>query len=346
MRRLQRSTKSPPEEKTPESALTVHDDLPVSYFTTLHTSPPTRRRSTPRRHLFGYETRIAMQAYAFLSPSLLGLLLFLLLPVIAVAVLSFFDWGLISTPHFIGLQNYSTLLQSPAVHQSLLVTAYFVLLNIPLETVLALLLALLMNKKLPGIGLFRTLFAVPWMATPVAMGIVWQWIFDPQYGALNNFLALFGVPQLAWLASQQLALPSVAIVTLWGNIGYTMLFFLAGLQGVPDYLYEAAYIDGANPIQTFFRVTLPLLNPTMFFVLVTNFISSFQLFDTVYAMTSGKGGPAGSTNVLNFYIFQQAFQFFHAGYASALSMLLFLIILLVTLFLAVYFRNRTTYDLS
>jgi multiple sugar transport system permease protein len=344
MRRLQRSAKSPPEEKTAESALIVHDSLPESYFTTLHTSHI--GKSTRSRYMFGFETRIALQAYAFLFPSLLGLLLFLLLPVIAVAVLSFFDWGLISEPHFIGLQNYSTLLQSPVVHQSLLVTAYFVLLNIPLETVLALLLAILMNKKLPGIGLFRTLFAVPWMATPVAMGIVWQWIFDPQYGALNNFLAIFGVPELPWLTSQHLALPAIAIVTLWSNVGYTMLFFLAGLQGIPEYLYEAAYIDGANPVQTFFRLTLPLLNSTMFFVLVTNFISSFQLFDTIYAMTNGKGGPAGSTNVLNYYVFEEAFQFFHAGYASALSMLLFVIILLVTLLLALYFRNRTTYDLS
>lgn len=344
MRRLQRSDKSPPEEKIPESALIVPASLPEAYSTTFHISHS--GKSTRSRHVFSFETRIALQAYAFLFPSLLGLLLFLLLPVIAVAVLSFFNWGLISDPHFIGLQNYSTLLQSPAVHQSLLVTAYFVLLNIPLETVLALLLALLMNKKLPGIGIFRTLFAVPWMATPVAMGIVWQWIFDPQYGALNNFLAIFGVPELPWLASQQLALPAIAIVTLWGNVGYTMLFFLAGLQGIPEYLYEAARIDGANPVQAFFRLTLPLLNPTMFFVLVTNFISSFQLFDTIYAMTNGKGGPAGSTNVLNYSIFEEAFQFFHAGYASALSMLLFVLILLVTLLLACYFRNRTTYDLS
>jgi len=294
--------------------------------------------------MLGFEARIALQAYAFLFPSLLGLLVFLLLPVIAVAILSFFDWGLISDPHFIGLQNYVRLFQSPVVHQSLLVTAYFVLLNIPLQTVLALLFALFMNKRLPGIGTFRTLFAVPWMATPVAMGIVWQWIFDPQYGALNNFLALFGVHELTWLTSQQLALPAIAIVSIWGNVGYTMLFFLAGLQGIPEYLYEAAYMDGANPVQTFFRVTLPLLNPTMFFVLVTNLISSFQLFDTVYAMT--KGGPAGSTNVLNYYIFKEAFQFFHAGYASALSMVLFAILMLVTLLLALYFRNRTTYDLS
>lgn len=342
MRRLQQGAKSPPDERSFNLAHTSYNGLSETY---LAASTTTNTRRGARNHrLFSFEKRISLQAYAFLFPSLLGLLVFLLLPVIVVAVLSFFDWGLISDPHFIGLQNYVKIFQSPVVHQSLLVTAYFVLLNIPLQTVLALLLALFMNKRLPGIGIFRTLFAVPWMATPVAMGIVWQWIFDPQYGALNNFLALFGVQQLTWLTSQQLALPAVAIVSIWGNVGYTMLFFLAGLQGIPEYLYEAAYIDGANPVQTFFHVTLPLLNPTMFFVLVTNFISSFQLFDTVYAMT--KGGPAGSTNVLNYYIFKEAFQFFHAGYASALSMLLFAILMLVTLLLALYFRNRTTYDLS
>ncbi len=342
MRRLQQSAKSPPAERASKFALSSQNGLSGPYIIPSRISHT--RRETHPHHWLKFQTRITLQAYAFLFPSLLGLFAFLFLPVIAVAILSFFDWGLISDPHFIGLENYVKLFQSPVVHQSLLVTAYFVLLNIPLQTVLALLFALFLNKRLPGIGTFRTLFAVPWMATPVAMGIVWQWIFDPQYGALNNFLALFGVHELTWLASQQLALPAIAIVSIWGNVGYTMLFFLAGLQGIPEYLYEATYIDGANPVQTFFRVTLPLLNPVMFFVLVTNLISSFQLFDTVYAMT--KGGPAGTTNVLNYYIFKEAFQFFHAGYASALSMLLFAILMFATLLLALYFRNRTTYDLS
>lgn len=348
MRRMQKlpvSGDGSPDERTSETSRASQENLYESHLANQGIDATSASKNGPPRHLLSFQARISIQAYLFLFPSLLGLLVFLLLPVIAVAVLSFFDWGLISAPRFIGLQNYVTLLQSPEVHQSLIVTVYFVLLNIPLQTILALLLAVFMNRKLPGIGLFRTLFAVPWMATPVAMGIVWQWIFDPQYGALNNMLALFGMhQQLPWLTSQQLALPAIAIVSIWGNVGYTMLFFLAGLQGVPEYLYEAAYIDGATPVQTFFRVTLPLLNPTMFFVLVTNFISSFQLFDTVYAMT--KGGPAGSTNVLNYYIFNEAFRFFHAGYASALSMLLFVLLMLVTLLLALYFRNRTTYDLS
>ncbi|MBV9231527.1 MAG: sugar ABC transporter permease [Chloroflexi bacterium] len=288
--------------------------------------------------------RTTLQAYLFLLPSLFGLLVFLLIPVIGVAVLSFFDWGLLSEPRFVGLQNYVQLIQSPVVLHSLGVTTYFVVLNVPLETILALLLAVVMNRKLPGIGMFRVLYAVPWMATPVAMGIAWQWIFDPQYGALNNVLALFGIHGPLWLSSQEFALPAIAIVSIWGNVGYTMLFFLAGLQDVPEQLYEAAYIDGATHLQTFFKITLPLLNPAMYFVLVTNIIGSFQLFDTVYAMT--KGGPGDATNVLNYYIFREAFQFFHAGYASALSMVLFVVLMLVTLLQALYFHRRTTYDLS
>ncbi|WP_207229407.1 carbohydrate ABC transporter permease [Ktedonosporobacter rubrisoli] len=343
MRRFQRSVEGPPakEARSRSDALLSGSSSSSSagHIAISRAYEPGRPGRT-----FDFRLRMALQAYVFLFPSLLGLVLFLLLPVFVVAGLSFFDWGLLSQPRFIGLQNYISLFQNPVVWRSLGVSVYFVLLNIPLQTLLALLLAIFMNKRLPGLGIYRTLFAVPWMATPVAMGIVWQWIFDPQFGALNNFLLLLGIHGPQWLVSQQWALPSIVIVTLWQNVGYTMLFFLAGLQSIPEHLYEAAYIDGATPFQSFFKVTLPLLNPTMFFVLVTNIIGSFQLFDTVYTMT--KGGPAGSTNVLNFYIFQQAFQFFHAGYASALSMVLFAILMFVTLLLALYFHKRTTYDLS
>jgi ABC-type sugar transport system permease subunit len=288
--------------------------------------------------------RETWEAYLFLSPSLIGLLVFTLLPVAAVAVLSFYDWGLISDPHFIGLQNYTKILQNPVVSHSLIVTCWFMVLNIPLQLILAMALAMLLNRKLPGVGLFRVLYAVPWMATPIALGIVWQWIFDPSYGALNNFLAIFGIHNIQWLSSQQLALPSIAGVTIWQSVGYSMLFLLAGLQGIPEYLYESAEIDGASPISTFFTITLPLLNPTLFFVLVTEVINSFQIFDIVYAMT--KGGPGDSTNVFTFYIYRQAFEFFHTGYAAALSMVLFLILIVVTLAQALYFRKRIVYDIS
>lgn len=294
--------------------------------------------------LQGFRLRTTLEAYIFLLPSFVGLLAFVLLPVIAVAGLSLFKWSLLSQPTFNGLQNYVTIAQSPNVSHSLLVTGFYVLLNIPAQTVLALLLALFLNNKMPGVGIFRTIFVVPWMATPIAMGIVWQWIFDPKYGSLNVFLNLFGIHGPAWLSSTVLVLPSVAIVSIWQYTGYNMLFFLSGLQGIPDYLYEAAAIDGASPVRTFFQVTLPLLNPIMFFVLVTDIIGSFQIFDVIYAMT--QGGPGEASLAFNYDIYREAFQFFHAGYAAALSIVLFGIILLVTLVQVLYFRNRTVYDLS
>lgn len=289
-------------------------------------------------------TLLALQAYTFLLPSFIGLLLIWLLPIIAVAGLSFFNWGLLSQPTFIGFKNYATLFSSSSFWHSLVVTLYYVLLNIPLQTIFALLLAMLLNQNLPGRGIFRTILVVPWLATPLAMGIVWQWIFDPQYGALNTFLAVFHINGPAWLSSPAWALPGVAAVNIWQYTGYNMLFFLAGLQSIPEYFYEAAAIDGANPIQRFFAITLPLLNPTMFFVLVTDIIGSAQVFDTVYGMT--QGGPGQATDTLNFEIFRQAFVYFHAGYASALSMVLFLVLVVITLAQALYFRNHTVYDLS
>lgn len=296
------------------------------------------------RRLLRPEAKFALQAYAFLLPSFVGLLVFLILPIIAVAVLSFFNWGLIAQPTFIGLGNYSKLFGSSSFWHSLLVTFYYILLNIPMQTVFALLLALLLNQKIPGRGIFRTLFVVPWMATAVAMGIVWQWIFDPQYGSLNSFLSLFHITGPAWLSSPGWALPAIAAVNIWQYTGYNMLFFLAGLQGIPPDFYEASSLDGAGPVRKFFTITLPLLTPTLFFVLVTDVIGSAQVFDTVYVMT--QGGPGNATSVLNFTIFQQAFMFFHAGYASALSMVLFAILLIITLLQVLFFRNHTIYDLS
>ena len=302
------------------------------------------RKAKARKQQFWMRLRATSLAYTFLLPSFIGVLAFLLMPIVAVAVISFFNWNLLTGAHFVGLQNYDTLFHSSIVGNSLLVTAYYVLLNIPLQTVLALLLAALMNKKMRGMGVFRTIYVIPWMATPVAMGIVWQWIFDPQYGALNSFLGFFGLHGIAWLSTSQLAMPSIAAVNIWQYTGYNMLFFLAGLQSIPEELYEAAAIDGVSRVQAFFHVTLPLLRPTMFFVLVTAVIGSFQVFDTVYVMT--QGGPGMATNTISFDIFRQAFVFFHAGYASALSMVLFAILLVVTLAQAFYFRKRTVYDLA
>ncbi|TMR08858.1 sugar ABC transporter permease [Nonomuraea turkmeniaca] len=279
-----------------------------------------------------------------MAPSLLGVLAFLLLPMVIVLVLSLFDWELLSAPEFVGLDNYRRLAADGEAWHSLGVTAGYVLLCIPLQTVLALALAMLLNQRIRGVRFYRSLFVIPWMATPIVLGLIWNWIFDPRDGALNTALALVGITGPDWLSDADWALPAVALVSVWQHTGYNMLFFLAGLQGIPKELHDAAATDGATSAQRFWRVTLPLLNPTMFFVTVTNLIGAFQVFDTVYAMTDG--GPSRSTEVLNFRIFQTAFKEFDFGYAATLSALLFAVIFLVTLAQVRFFGKRTTYDLS
>lgn len=295
--------------------------------------PPARRR-----------LRRTVEAYALLAPSLIGFVLFLVAPIIGVVVISFFDWNLMGAPRFVGLANYREMMGDSEVWRSVRNTVYYVALNIPAQTVLALLLALAMNRKLRGGKVIRVLFVLPWMAMPVALGIIWSWAFDPEHGAVNQFLSLFGISGPEWLSSTTWAMPVLASVNVWQYTGYTMLFLLAGLQAIPESLYEAAAIDGVTTLQRFFKITLPLLRPSMLFVLVTNVIGSFQMFDTVYVMT--QGGPGGSTDTMNFHIYQQAFQLFRTGYASALAMLLFALILLVTATQFLYFRKRTVYDFS
>ncbi|MEV1171634.1 sugar ABC transporter permease [Nonomuraea sp. NPDC049784] len=283
-------------------------------------------------------------AYLFVAPSLFGVVAFLLLPMVIVLVLSLFDWELLSDPRFVGFDNYRRLIGDGQTWHSLGVTIGYVLLCIPLQTVLALGLAMLLNQRIKGVRFYRSLFVVPWMATPIVLALVWGWIFDPRNGAINSALALVGITGPDWLSDPAWALPAVALVSVWQYTGYNMLFFLAGLQGIPKELHDAAETDGATPAQRFWRVTLPLLNPTMFFVSVTNLIGSFQVFDTVFAMTDG--GPSHTTDVINFRIFQTAFKEFDFGYAATLSTLLFLIIFLVTMAQVRFFSKRTTYDLS
>ncbi|WP_214410393.1 carbohydrate ABC transporter permease [Sphaerisporangium fuscum] len=282
--------------------------------------------------------------YLFVAPSLFGVVVFLLLPVLIVAGLSFFDWRLLSPPTFAGLGNYRRLIDDPSVGHSLFVTMLYVLLCVPAQTVPALGLAVLLNRRVKGVKIFRAMFVIPWIATPIVLGLIWDWIFNPENGVINELLALVGVRGPDWLSDPAWALPAVALVTVWQHTGYNMLFFLAGLQGIPKELHDAAAADGATPRQRFFMITLPLLNPTMFFVLVTNMIGAFQVFDTVFSMTDG--GPSHATEVVNFKIFSTAFRDFDFGYASTLAMLLFVIILVVTLVQVRYFNRRTTYDLS
>jgi multiple sugar transport system permease protein/sn-glycerol 3-phosphate transport system permease protein len=283
-------------------------------------------------------------AAPFVLPSLVGVLLFLVVPVVIVLVLSLFQWNFLTPPRWVGLANFATMTRNYHVFHALETTAFYVLWNIPVQTVIALGLAVLLNRRMPAMGFFRALYVLPYMATPVAMAVVWGWVFNAQYGLINHMLSVIGVHGPDWLGNTSTALPVVAMVNTWQYAGYNMLFFLAGMQTIPPALYEAAAIDGASAFRRFTRITLPLLNPTLLFVLVTDVIGSFQVFDTVYVMT--QGGPGTSTTVINYQIYSTAFRNFDVGSASAMSLLLFGVILLVTFIQFRIFRNRTTYEAS
>lgn len=284
--------------------------------------------------------REAATGYALLGPSLAGVGLFLIFPVFVVLGLSLQEWDLISPARWVGLDNLRDVFTDPDIINSFLVTLLFVLLVIPTQTVLGLGIALLLNQRLRGSSVFRVIYVIPWISAPLAMGVVWRWIFDPSDGALN---ALLG-QRVEWLTSPALALPAVAAVAVWTQMGYVALFFLAGLNAIPGQIYEAAQIDGASTRQVFWRITLPLLRPTTYFVLVTGVIASFQVFDTVYAMT--RGGPAGRTDVVASRIYFEAFEALRLGRAAAIALVLFVLLIGITLAQHLYFRRRITYELT
>jgi len=283
-------------------------------------------------------------AFAFLAPSLVGVVLFLVIPVLFVIALSFTRWNMLTPIQWVGFSNYLNVFKYDGMGHSLLVTLYYVILNIPFQTVLALGLAMLLNSKRAGSALIRIICVLPYLATPVAMGIVWTWFFAPTTGIVNQLLAHVGITGPAWLSDSATAMPVIAFANIWQYVGYNMLFFLAGLQAIPPALYEAASIDGAAKVQQFFRVTLPLLRPALLFVLVTSVIGSFQVFDTVFVMTNG--GPGNATTVVNLNIYNTGFVGFRLGEAAAMSVVLFLVILAVTIAQFRYFNKRTTYEIA
>jgi ABC-type sugar transport system permease subunit len=288
--------------------------------------------------------RALLGALPFLTPSLLGVTLFLVIPVIVLFVISFLNWDLLTPATAAGFENYLNIFRFDGAAHSLGVTFYYVLLNIPLQTVLALGLAVLLNSKRKGMGLYRVLFVAPYLSTPVATAVIWYWVFDPKLGAVNALLAHIGINGPQWLSSSAWAMPVVAFVNIWQYVGYNMLFFLAGLQAIPRQLYEAADLDGAGKWKQFFRISLPLLNSTTLFVLVTGVIGSFQVFDTLYVLT--QGGPGNSTEVLNLRIYQVAFTDFRLGEAAAMSVLLFGVILMFSIGQFLFFKDRVTYEYS
>lgn len=294
----------------------------------------------PRGRMTARQRGETAAGYALLVPSLIGVVGFLLVPVVIVLALSFTRYDLLSAPTWVGLENFRYIFTWPVFGNSLLVTVIFTALAIPATIALGLLLAIAINRGLPGTNALRVLYVLPWVCAPLALGVVWKWLLDPSNGAVNAILG----HRVEWLTSPETALGSVVFVQVWSSVGYVSLFFLAGLQQIPAQVYEAARIDGAGPVRILFSVTLPLLRPTMFFVSVTSIIASFQVFDTVYAMTGG--GPGGRTDVIAARIFNEAFVSLRLGRAAAMAVVLFAILLAVTFVQQRYFRRRITYDMS
>lgn len=292
-------------------------------------SVPTRTERPLKPRGNALRRRETLAAYGFLLPNLIGFLIFTLLPVVAALLISLTDWNLLQPPKWVGLQNFATLAQDALFRKVLGNTAIYVLGTVPVQMILALLVAMALNQGLPGTLFFRAAFFMPVVTSAVAIALVWRWIYNADFGVLNSFLYMLGVSDPPnWLTSTRWALPSVMIMSVWQQIGFSMVLFLAGLQGVPEHLYEAARIDGAGPFQRLLFITVPMLTPTTFFVFVINIINSFQVFDQAFIMTGG--GPANATNTIVYNIYQNAFQFFKMGYAAAMAWVLFAIIFIVT----------------
>jgi multiple sugar transport system permease protein len=273
---------------------------------------------------------------AFISPWIIGFLVFTAGPMLASLLISFHSWSLLTAPEWVALENYQRILaEDPLFVTSLWNTAYYVALSVPLGIVVSLGLALILNRRLPGMGVFRTIVFLPSITNVVAVSVLWLWIFNPEYGLLNAGLRLVGIDGILWLQSERWAKPALIVMSLWGSGGSTIIF-LAALQGIPAELYDAASLDGAGQYRRFLHITLPMISPAMFFSLVIGIIGSFQVFAQAYVMTGSaqpgaEGGPNNATLFLVLYIYKKAFQEFKMGYAAALAWLLFFIILAFTL---------------
>lgn len=272
--------------------------------------------------------REALECYLFISPVCFGLLAFTIGPILASLYFSFTEYNIIRAPKWVGLGKFHDLIRDELFWQSLKVTSLYVVMHLPISLVLALGIALLMNQKVRGIVFFRTVYYLPSVVSGVAVALLWMWIFNPEFGILNTLLAMVNIQGPAWLFDEHWSLPAIALMSLWG-VGGSMLIYLAGLQGIPSELYEAAEIDGASRWRRFWFITLPLLSTVILFNLVMGLIASFQEFTPAYVMTSG--GPNFSTLFYNYYLYENAFEYLYMGYASAMAWVLLVIVLILTL---------------
>ena len=268
-------------------------------------------------------------ALPWLLPTLAGLLVFTIGPTISSSLLSFTRWDMFDPPEWIGVTNYAKAFESQLFWKTLRNTVYYTGVYVPLVVVISLMLAVAMNQKLPGMTFFRTGYFLPVVTSTVAVAVVWYWIYNPEFGLLNWALYFVGIEGPPWLGSTKWAMPAVIIMSVWKGLGVNMMIFLAGLQDVPEELFDAAKIDGAGRVQSLRHVTIPTISPTIFFVTVLSAIGAFQVFEQTYVLT--RGGPAYATLTIAYYIFQEAFEYWRMGFAAALAWVLCVLVLVVTL---------------
>ena len=295
---------------------------------------PVRRRRSKLR------LRNTLIGWSFILPNFIGFGLLTLIPIVVLFYMSFTNWNVFGKADWIGLANFERLIGDGSFRISVVNTLYYSVLHIPLTIVVSLGLALLLNNKLRGVAFFRTAAFFPYITSIVAIAVVWNLLFSPEYGPINEFLRFIGIQNPpGWLTSPQWAMPAVVIVSTWRDMGYYMILFLAGLQTVPRELHEAARVDGASVWQRFVNVTLPCLRPTMFFVTVMLTINSFKIFDLILVMTDG--GPGQSTLVMSQFIYRKGFEESQFGYASAAAVALFFMCIIVTILQFLWNKKRS-----
>lgn len=297
------------------------------------------KSSINKRLKTSYKKGDGLTAFIFLSPTVIIFAAFILFPVFFSFYLSFQKWNMFNNDAvYVGLDNYKRMFQSAEFWQVLGNTAIYTFGTVPLNMIFSLTIAYWLNKKLIGKKFLRTAFFAPVVISPVAAALIWRWLYDPNYGVINYIVSLLGFDPVNWLNEPTAAMFALIVMGVWKTFGINMVLFSAGLQGIPDSYYEAAMMDGAGKWSKFWNITIPMLGPTTFFIMIMSMISSFQVFDIVYILTSG--GPLGSTKVIVFYVYEYAFKFFEMGYASAISYMLFFLLLVLTMLQIKYMQKR------
>jgi multiple sugar transport system permease protein len=269
------------------------------------------------------------EGYLFIAPLFIGIFAFILFPFLFSIFMSFNKWDMVSPARWVGFQNFIYMFTKDRLFWKVLGNTFrYAFLLIPPSVIIPLLLAMLVNRGIKGVSIYRSAFFLPLVTSAVAVGFLWKWIYDGEFGLINYALSLVNIKGPSWLVNPTWAMPAIVLTTVWQGLGYNMIIYLAGLQGLPEHLYEAATIDGANESDKFFRITIPLLTPQIFFILILSVIGSFQSFGLIYIMTSG--GPMNSTNVYVYYLWQMAIGSAKMGYASAMAWILALIIFTIT----------------